>query len=244
MRIVAFNGSPRAEQSNTHVMVASFLAGAADAGADTENIFLAKYSIRHCLGCFGCWLRTPGTCVQSDDMEELIKKYLSADIVIFATPLYIDNVSGIMKNFMDRLIPMGDPHFEKDPHGEVRHVSGEKKNPKFVMMANSGFPEQTHFQVLRLLAQRLARNFDTELAGEIYRGGGSLLQEEELKPWIDAYKMQLRKAGWEVVKEGKISPDTTFRLELPLIPAPEYVDMFIKNANLYMDRMIEINRKG
>ncbi|HPM62614.1 MAG TPA: flavodoxin family protein, partial [Methanoregulaceae archaeon] len=196
MRIVAFNGSPRAEQSNTHVMVSSFLAGAEDAGADTENVFLAKYTINHCLGCFGCWLKTPGTCVQSDDMEELIKKYLAADIVIFATPLYIDNVSGIMKNFMDRLIPMGDPHFEKDSNGEVRHVSGGKKDPKFVMMANSGFPEQTHFQVLRLLAQRITRNFDTDLAGEIYRGGGSQLQEEELKPWIDAYKMQLRKAGW------------------------------------------------
>ncbi len=177
-------------------------------------------------------------------MGELVKKYLSADIVIFATPLYIDNVSGIMKNFMDRLIPMADPHFERDPHGEVRHVSGEKKDPKFVMMANSGFPEQTHFQVLRLLAQRMARNFDTELAGEIYRGGGSLLQEEALKPWIDANKLQLRKAGWEIVKRGKISPETTLRLELPLIPDPGYVDLFIKNAKEFIDQMIEINRKG
>ncbi|MDD1708163.1 MAG: flavodoxin family protein [Methanoregulaceae archaeon] len=243
MRIIAFNGSPRAEQSNTHVMVEAFLAGAESAGAETENIFLARKKIKHCLGCFGCWWKTPGTCVQSDDMAELIEKYLSADVVIFATPLYIDNVSGIMKNFMDRIIPMGDPHFEKDPHGEVRHVPGKKRDPKFVMMANSGYPEQTHFQVLRLLARRMARNFDTEIVGEIYRGGGSLLQEEELKPWIDAYKVQLRKAGWEIVKEGKISPLTTRNLEQPLIPAPDYVDIYVKNANAYMDRMIEVNRK-
>jgi multimeric flavodoxin WrbA len=243
MKIVVFNGSPRAEQSNTHVMVESFLAGANDAGAETENIFLAKKTIRHCLGCFRCWWERPGTCVQSDDMGELIQRYLSADVVVFATPLYIDNVSGIMKNFMDRLIPMGDPHFEKDPLGEVRHSSGKKKGPKFVMMANSGFPEQSHFQVLRLLVQRMARNFGTEIAGEIYRGGGSLLQEEELKPMVDAYKVLLRTAGTEIVENGNLSPETTRRLEQPLIPAPDYVDIFLSNANAYMDQMIEVNRK-
>lgn len=244
MKIIAFNGSPRAEKSNTHVMVESFLAGARDAGADTENIFLAKKKIGHCLGCFSCWWKSPGTCVQPDDMAELIGRYLAADVVVFATPLYVDNVSGLMKNFIDRLLPIGDPHFEKDPGGEVRHVSGAHKGPKFVLMANCGFPEQSHFQVLRLLAQRMARNFQTEIAGEIYRGGGSLLQDEELKPLVDAYKSLLRIAGSEVAKNGKISAEISRRLEQPLIPAPNFADIFIANANVFMDRMIEANRRG
>ncbi len=244
MRIVAFNGSPRAEQSNTDVMVEAFLAGAQEAGAEVENIYLAQKKIGHCLGCFTCWWRTPGTCIQPDDMDELIAKYLSADVAVFATPLYNDNVSGIMKNFIDRLLPTGGPHFEKDGNGEVRHIPGAKRAPKFVMIANSGFPEQSHFQVLRLLARRMARNYHTEFVGEIYRGAGSLLQDEEMGPLVDAYRGLLRKAGTEVVNAGRISPETSDHLEQPLIPAPEYVDIFLLNANAYMDQVIAANRKA
>ncbi|HNX18495.1 MAG TPA: flavodoxin family protein [Methanoregula sp.] len=243
MKIIALNGSPRAEKSNTQVMVDAFLAGANDAGADTQTIFLARKKIGHCLGCFSCWLKSPGECIQQDDMAELIEQYLASDVVVFATPLYNDNVSGIMKDFIDRLLPTGDPHFEKDPDGEVRHVSGKKKDPVFVMMANAGFPEQSHFQVLRLLTKRMARNYNTTFAGEIYRGAGSLLQEEELKPFIDAYKGLLREAGAEVVRDGKISKNTSEKLELPLIPSPDYVNIFIENANAYMDKILEENQK-
>jgi multimeric flavodoxin WrbA len=243
MKIVAFNGSPRAEKSTTNIMVEAFLAGAEDAGAETEQVFLVRNKIGHCLGCFNCWLKTPEQCVQSDDMGGLIEKYLSSDVAVLATPLYNDNVSGIMKNFIDRLLPTGDPHFEKDTNGEVRHVKGRKSDPKFVMMANSGFPEQSHFQVLRLLTQRMARNYQTEFIGEIYRGAGALLQDEELMPFAEAYRMLLKKAGSEVVKVGKISMETHHKLEQPLIPAPNFVDIFLTNANAYMDIMIEANRK-
>ncbi len=165
-------------------------------GADTENIFLARKIFYQALPWLLTWLlaRTPEDMCRSCRryVEEVIKKYLSADIVIFATPLYIDNVSGIMKNFADCNHSDGD---RPKSHGEVRHRSGEKKEQEFVMMANSGFPEQTHFQDIRLLAQRLAGNFDTETSGGDLQGRKVPAQEEELKPWIDAYKMRNQQDG-------------------------------------------------
>ena len=174
VKITIFNGSPRAENGNTHVMVEAFMKGAIQAGAEVENVFLSKKEINHCRGCFSCWLKTPGKCVINDDMAELLEKFVKSDVVVFATPLYVDNVTGIMKNFMDRIIPAGDPHFEKDRGGECVHVIRSEKIPKLVVISNSGFPEQSHFQVLKLLFKRIARNMRTEVIGEIYRGGGAI----------------------------------------------------------------------
>lgn len=237
MKITAFNGSPRGEIGNTSVMVAEFLRGAADAGAETENILLARKRIGHCLGCMQCWVATPGKCAIKDDMQELLPKFAAADAVIFATPVFVDNVTGIMKNFMDRLLPLGDPHFDKDEGGECRHRKTRGNVPVFVIISNCGFPEQSHFQVLKLLFARVARNFSTRVAAEIYRGGGAVLKDTPLplRPLVYNYKRLLRKAGEEFARNMQLSAETIMALEKPLVPDK----MYIKFANEYFDRVLK-----
>ena len=236
MKMVAFNGSPRAEKGNTHVIVEAFLKGAATAGAEVENIFLARKEINPCRGCLACWLKTPGHCVTNDDMAELLEKFSSCDVVVFATPLYVDNVTGLMKNFMDRFMPGADPHFSKDKNGECRH-NATIKPPKFVVISNCGFPEISHFQVLKLLFKRVARNFNTEVIGEIYRSGGALLADHPvvLKPLIYRYKQLVRKAGQQIVNNGRISEELQMLLEKPLLPKHVYIEQ----ANRYFDRELQ-----
>jgi multimeric flavodoxin WrbA len=236
MKITAFNGSPRGRKGNTHIMVEEFLNGAREAGAETENIFLVEKEIKHCLGCFQCWTKTPGQCVLKDDMAELLSKFISSDIVVFATPLYVDNVTGIMKNFMDRIVPLADPRFEKDEGGECRHLSRFEKHPRIVVISNCGFPEQSHFQVLKLLFKRVARNMGSEVIAGIYRGGGELLGNPLLilKPLIWKYKQLLRQAGREVVENLKLSAETSAQLEAPIVPEEQY----IKGANDHWNRIL------
>jgi multimeric flavodoxin WrbA len=236
MKIVVFNGSPRMEKGNTHVMVEAFLEGAASAGAEVENVFLFRKKIRPCLGCFDCWLKTPGKCMQKDDMEGLLSLFRDADLIVFATPLYVDNVTGIMKTFMDRIIPLIEPYFEKDPQGEYRHRKRYQKIPKIAVISNCGFAEQSHFQVLNLLFKRVARNMQSELVAEIYRGAGELLKLDMpmLKPLIDAYRDVLKKAGREVAADGKLSDDTKAELDKPIVPH----DMYMDGANKYWDKLL------
>jgi multimeric flavodoxin WrbA len=226
MKIVAFNGSPRGKNAHTHVMVEEFLGGAEEAGAEVENVFLAEKSVAHCRGCFACWVATPGVCVIADDMAELLEKLRKADVVVYATPLYTDVVTGLMKDFMDRSVPLLDPHFARDGSGEIRHPLRYGAFPKMVVISNCGFPEQSQFQVMSLLFRRLARNFHSDLIAEIYRGEGDLLKAdaEELRTLIAGYKSLLRKAGREVAENLALSDDTREGMQRPLVPPEVYVE--------------------
>lgn len=246
MKITVFNGSPKAEKSNTHVIVENFLTGAQSAGAEIEEVFLSNYDIHSCKSCKRCWERTPGMCGIDDDMKILKDKVLSSDIIGFASPVFVDNVTGIMKNFLDRLIILGDPHWTKDQYGECRHVMRYEKPNKMVVISNCGYPEQSHFQVLRLLFSRMARNMGWSIVGEIYRGGGSLLTnpEKSIQPFVNAYKELVKKAGAEAVSSLKISDETTSQLEKPILPVPEeqYVNLFYSKVNEIFDRLFPIQK--
>jgi multimeric flavodoxin WrbA len=245
MRITVFNGSPRRERGNTHFMVSEFLKGAQDAGAEAESIFLAGKEIRSCTGCYSCWTSTPGKCVQADDMKDLLDRFRVSDLVVFATPLYVDNVTGLMKNFIDRLITYGDPHMELDELGECRHVKRHEKPAAMAVISNCGYPEQSHFQVLRILFTRMARNFHCNLIAEIYRGGGGILTSTipAVREAVEKYRMLLRTAGREVATLRGLSTETKQELEKPLTPLHADTAAYIQAVNRMWDaRLAEIHK--
>lgn len=238
MKITVFNGSPRAEKGNTHFMVKAFLEGAEKSGAVTNNIFLSKKKINPCKGCFTCWLKTPGVCVFKDDMKSLHSEVLSSDIIVFAFPLYVDNVSGQMKIFMDRLMTLADPRITKDENGESRHQKRyDQPSPGVVVISNCGFPEYSHFQVVSLLFKRFARNLHSKVLGEIYRTEGELLCHKKLllKPVQFKYKKLMNKCGEEIVKNKKLSQKTILALQKQLVPK----DFYVKEANKYIQKRID-----
>ncbi|NLD56812.1 MAG: flavodoxin family protein [Methanomicrobiales archaeon] len=101
MKILALNGSPRTVRSTTRQLAQFVLDGAAEAGAETEMIDLCDLRITPCTACEGCSFN--GICVYDDDVAVLVDRMKAADGIIFASPVYIDNVSGQMKVFFDRL---------------------------------------------------------------------------------------------------------------------------------------------
>ncbi|ABS56793.1 NADPH-dependent FMN reductase [Methanoregula boonei 6A8] len=101
MKILAIHGSPRTTRSMTRQLAGFVLAGSAESGAETEMIDLADYRILPCTACEACTLN--GICVNDDDMPELLARINEADALILGSPVYIDNVTGQMKVFFDRL---------------------------------------------------------------------------------------------------------------------------------------------
>ena len=60
MQVMAINGSPRKEKSSTYHILGPLLEGMRAAGATTELVHLGHLQIKPCLGCFLCWVKTPG----------------------------------------------------------------------------------------------------------------------------------------------------------------------------------------
>lgn len=101
MKIVAIHGSPRTTRSITRQLAALVLEGAAEAGAEIEMIDLCDLQVTPCTACEGCSIN--GICVFEDDVSTLVERMKDADGIVFASPVYIDNISGQMKIFFDRL---------------------------------------------------------------------------------------------------------------------------------------------
>jgi multimeric flavodoxin WrbA len=68
-----------------------------------EYIHLKDKNVQQCKGCLNCFIKGENYCPVRDDTEEIFKKIMEADGVIFATPVYSLQVSGYMKTLLDRL---------------------------------------------------------------------------------------------------------------------------------------------
>jgi len=101
MKILAIHGSPHTTMSTTRKLAGFVLEGAAEAGAETEMIDLCDLRVTPCTACDACSLN--GVCVNDDDVPSIVERMKEADGIVFASPVYIDNVSGQMKVFFDRL---------------------------------------------------------------------------------------------------------------------------------------------
>jgi multimeric flavodoxin WrbA len=232
MKIVAINGSHRGQTGNTHKMVSAFLKGAQAAGADTVNILLAEKEVNYCRACKVCWFNTPGRCVLKDDMAKILSRMEGAAVWVLATPLYLDNISGMLKVFMDRMMITAGPYWGKDENGECRHLP-RVAAPKLMLIANCGYPERSQFQVISHWIQRVARNMHTEVIGEIYAPQGAMLSTQ-LKEVSD-YLRALETAGREIVADLRLAEETKELLEKKFIAD----EVYIQEVKRYADGMLQ-----
>lgn len=102
MKVTAFIGSGR--KQHTYRAAELFLQNLQALGdVDYEIVRLSDYSITQCKGCRLCIDKGSEFCPLKDDRDLLIEKINSSDGVVFATPNYAFQVSGMMKNFLDRI---------------------------------------------------------------------------------------------------------------------------------------------
>ena len=103
MKIVAVCGSPR--KGNSEWMLTRLCEELTRLGADVTMLLLRKMDVQMCRGCLTCEKgdkRRKGDCVIKDDMGDVYPRLIAADAVVLATPGYMEMLSGLLKNFLDR----------------------------------------------------------------------------------------------------------------------------------------------
>jgi multimeric flavodoxin WrbA len=229
MKVLALNSSPRTGGlSKTEMMLTHLVDGMQAAGAEVETINLREKTIRLCSGCFTCWTKTPGLCIHKDDMTgELFPKWLAADVVIYASPLYHYTLNALMKKFIERTLPILLPFFgEAD---DRTHHPLRAKHPKAVFLSVAGFPEMAVFDLLSTWVRGSYGRAGTVVA-EIYRPSAeamtSAILREKARDILDA----TAQAGREIVGSMAVRPETLARIQQELV---DDHDLWRRMANLY-----------
>ncbi len=215
MKVLAINSSPRTgNQSKTELMLDHLVKGMREAGAAVEIVNLREKKIKNCIGCFTCWTKTPGTCIQKDDMTaELFPKWLEADLAVYATPLYIHTLNAAMAAFRERTLPALQPFFEKDADGKTYHPK-RYRTPAVVWLSVCGFPDQSEFAAL---SDFLHRTTEGTIVAEIYRTESEAVINPLLDEKVSDVLGATEQAGRELVESMRVSPETMARITQPLM---------------------------
>lgn len=99
IRVLGISTSPRIK-GNSDLLLRRALAGAESAGANTEYLRLSDYKVSPCIECNACY--ETGLCKVQDDYQQILKKILDADRIIFATPIFFMTVCAQAKMLIDR----------------------------------------------------------------------------------------------------------------------------------------------
>jgi multimeric flavodoxin WrbA len=104
IHVIGICGSP-IKDSNTEHFLREALKAAEESGATTTLIPLAGKEIHDCTHCNFCFGKQTADryCGIDDDMSQLYKELVRADIIFMATPVYFGRLSGYLANFIDRL---------------------------------------------------------------------------------------------------------------------------------------------
>jgi len=156
-KVLSLCGSAR-KGGNTDLLLREVARGAEEMGASVETIFLSDLAIKPCTGCTHC--KSHEECIIQDDMPMLLDEVLQSSAVVIASPVYMGQVTGQTKIFIDRLYQLrrGDRSLKVDGS----HIRG-------AVVATCGAPSHEHPQsalsTLRVLFRFLNQPKVLELVG-------------------------------------------------------------------------------
>ena len=125
-----------------------------------QFIDLSTLNIANCVGCFGCWTKTPGKCVIRDDAVKVYPQIAASDRILYVSKIKYGGYDTVMKTMLERSIPVQQA-FIRLLHGETHHVQRDVV-PKKAVIIGYGDISAEEQKIFRSLVERNAKNMNFE----------------------------------------------------------------------------------
>ncbi len=116
---------------------------------DIKYIDLSSLKISNCVGCFGCWTKTPGKCVIRDDAVKVYPEIAKSNTLLYVSHIKYGGYDSVMKTMLERAIPVQQA-FIRLVNGETHHVQRKvvPKNATIIAYGEIGDEERGVFEKL------------------------------------------------------------------------------------------------
>jgi putative NADPH-quinone reductase len=244
MKVLLLRANPR-KTGYTQRLIEWFLQGLRETDAVITDVDLAAQKILPCLGCYHCWLITPGQCVHADDMSVLIERVLEADVIVCATPLYYYSMNASLKMFFERTLPLTREGLQPSARGLVRNNTRYPERwqgKRLITILAAAFKDLEALRPANETFQLIADGLNLEMGGQLTRPESYLLDYPLSKPkTLKRIQTAFIQAGREAGTHGRLAPETVKDASLPLAADLKH---FRTYSNIYWTQAMRMGEAG
>jgi multimeric flavodoxin WrbA len=161
MKITILNGNPASSSFDEYLaQLKSMLTVQAHS---VTLIDLRDLPLRYCIGCWGCWVKTPGQCASRDASLEMDRAVINSDFVLWAAPLKMGFPSELLKRACDKFLPLLHPYAVVD-QGEAHHLKRYARYPRLgLLVEKEADTNERDLQIITDIHSRTALNCKSRL---------------------------------------------------------------------------------
>ena len=161
MKITILNGNP--ERSAFDLYLEKLKSTLEAQGHQVIQLDLRDLPLRYCVGCWGCWVKTPGECVARDASLEIDRAVIQSDFTVWAAPLKMGFPTTLLKMAMDKHLPLIHPYTVVDQM-EAHHLKRYARYPRLgLLLEKEATTDTRDLQIVADIFCRTALNFKTRL---------------------------------------------------------------------------------
>ncbi len=150
---------------------------------EIKYIDLSSLKITNCVGCFGCWTKTPGKCVIRDDATKVYPYIAKSDTLLYVSHVKYGCYDTIMKTMLERAIPIQQA-FIRIHNGETHHIQRDVAPKKATIIAYGSLSKEEKV-IFKELVSRNSHNMNFESYNIIFTSEENLQKtvQNEVAKW-------------------------------------------------------------